>query len=60
MISMAKALKLEVTVEGIETEQQRKIVTDLGADLAQGFHYSRPLALPEYQQWAKDRKLLKN
>jgi len=59
MISMAKALKLEVTVEGIETEQQRKIVTDLGADLAQGFHYSRPLALPEYQQWAKDRKRLK-
>ncbi|WP_218944211.1 putative bifunctional diguanylate cyclase/phosphodiesterase, partial [Marinobacter changyiensis] len=55
MISMAKALKLEVTVEGVETEQQRKIVTDLGADLAQGFYYSRPLALPEYQQWAKER-----
>ncbi|MDK8462220.1 bifunctional diguanylate cyclase/phosphodiesterase [Marinobacter sp. SS13-12] len=54
MISMTKALKLEVTVEGIETEQQRKIVTDLGADLAQGFHYSRPLPLPEYQQWARD------
>lgn len=56
MISMAHALKLEVTVEGIETEEQRKIVTDLGGDLAQGFHYSRPLALPEYQQWAKDRR----
>jgi EAL domain-containing protein (putative c-di-GMP-specific phosphodiesterase class I)/GGDEF domain-containing protein len=55
MISMAKALKLEVTVEGIETEQQRKIVTDLGADLVQGFYYSRPLPLPEYQKWAKDR-----
>ncbi|WP_166267456.1 bifunctional diguanylate cyclase/phosphodiesterase [Marinobacter caseinilyticus] len=51
MIHMAKALKLEVTVEGIETEQQERIVTDLGADLAQGFYYSRPLALPEYQQW---------
>ena len=55
MITMAKALKLEVTVEGIETEEQRKIVTDLGADLVQGFHYSRPLPLTEYQQWAKDR-----
>lgn len=54
MISMAKALKLEVTVEGIETEEQRKIVTDLGADLAQGFHYSRPLPLTEYHQWGKD------
>lgn len=55
MISMAKALKLEVTVEGIETEEQRKIVTELGADVAQGFHYSRPLALHEYQKWVKDR-----
>lgn len=51
MIYMAKALNFEVTVEGIETEQQGKIVTDLGADLAQGFYYSRPLALSEYKQW---------
>ncbi len=55
MISMAQALRLEVTVEGIETEEQLKIVTSLGADLAQGFYYSRPLPLPEYQLWAKNR-----
>ncbi|KPP96949.1 EAL domain-containing protein [Marinobacter sp. HL-58] len=55
MIAMALALKLEVTVEGIETEEQHKIVADLGADLAQGFHYSRPMPLPEYIQWAKGR-----
>ncbi|WP_417617886.1 putative bifunctional diguanylate cyclase/phosphodiesterase [Oceanisphaera sp.] len=54
MISMARALKLEVTVEGIETEAQRKMVTDMGAELAQGFYYSRPLPLSEYQLWAKD------
>ena len=54
MIAMAQALKLEVTVEGIGTEEQRKIVADLGADLAQGLHYSRPLPLPDYQQWVKD------
>lgn len=55
MISMALALKLEVTVEGIETDEQRRIVTELGANLAQGFHYSRPLPLPEYQRWARGR-----
>jgi EAL domain-containing protein (putative c-di-GMP-specific phosphodiesterase class I) len=47
-MAMAMALKLEVTVEGIETEQQGKIVTDLGADLVQGFYYSRPLALQDH------------
>lgn len=54
MISMAKALKLEVTIEGVETEGQRRIVTDMGADLVQGFYYSKPLSLPEYQLWVKD------
>lgn len=55
MISMAKALNLEVTVEGIETDQQQEIVADLGADLAQGFHFSRPVPLADYVKWTKSR-----
>lgn len=50
MITMARALKLRVTVEGIETEAQRRIVTDLGADLAQGFFFSKPLPVSEYKK----------
>ncbi|WP_328187838.1 putative bifunctional diguanylate cyclase/phosphodiesterase [Marinobacter sp. OP 3.4] len=55
MISMAHALKLEVTVEGIETLGQHKIVTELGADLGQGYYYSRPLPLTEYRQYVENR-----
>jgi EAL domain-containing protein (putative c-di-GMP-specific phosphodiesterase class I)/GGDEF domain-containing protein len=55
MIVMAHALKLEVTVEGIETAGQQKIVTDLGADLAQGFYFSRPLPLADYIKWVAAR-----
>jgi len=55
MISMARALKLEVTVEGLETKGQRDIVANLGTDIAQGFYYSEPLPLAEYQLWAKGR-----
>lgn len=48
MISMAHALKLEVTVEGIETLEQHRIVTRLGADFGQGFFYCKPCPLAEY------------
>lgn len=51
MISMAHALKLEVTVEGIETLEQHKIVTRLGADLGQGFYYCKPIPLSDYLEF---------
>ena len=43
MIQLAQTLDMTVTVEGIETEEQRRILTGLGCDHAQGFLLSRPL-----------------
>ncbi|HEV7914981.1 MAG TPA: EAL domain-containing protein [Albitalea sp.] len=40
---LARALKLRVVVEGIETEGQRQFFTNLRCDLAQGYHFARPL-----------------
>ncbi len=48
MITMAHALQLEVTIEGIETPIQHQIVADLGADYAQGFLFSHALPLQQY------------
>jgi len=44
IISMAKALRLRVVVEGVETEQQRDCLYELGCDEIQGFLFSVPLA----------------
>jgi len=52
MISMAHALKLEVTVEGIETLEQHRIVTRLGADFGQGFFYCKPIPLLKYVRFS--------
>ncbi len=57
MINMAHALRLEVTVEGIETDAQHQIVGDLGADLVQGFLFSKPLPLTQYLTWGAGRSL---
>ncbi len=43
VIGIARALKLAVVAEGIETHTQLAEVIDLGTDLAQGFLLGRPL-----------------
>jgi EAL domain-containing protein (putative c-di-GMP-specific phosphodiesterase class I) len=40
---MAKVLRLRVVVEGVETEQQRDCLEELGCDEIQGFLFSVPL-----------------
>ncbi|WP_240160817.1 GGDEF domain-containing phosphodiesterase [Burkholderia sp. Ax-1719] len=45
IISMAHALELKVTAEGIETAAQAQRLRELGCDEAQGFWFSRPVSL---------------
>ena len=43
IINLAHALNLSVIAEGVETEAQLHMVTELGADLAQGHYFSAAL-----------------
>lgn len=43
IIVMAHNLGLKVIAEGIETEQQLKIITEFGCDYAQGYLFSKPV-----------------
>jgi diguanylate cyclase (GGDEF)-like protein len=43
ILAMAKALRLTVVAEGIETETQRRRLTELGCDHAQGYLFAAPL-----------------
>jgi diguanylate cyclase (GGDEF)-like protein len=42
-IDLAHSLGLEVVAEGVESHEAWRRLEDLGCDLAQGFHLSRPL-----------------
>lgn len=44
MVNLAHALKIEVTAEGVETEAQYSVLTDLGCNVYQGFLLSAPVA----------------
>jgi diguanylate cyclase (GGDEF)-like protein/PAS domain S-box-containing protein len=47
IIGIAKSLTLMVVAEGVETSQQRRALTRMGADLGQGYLYARPMPVGE-------------
>lgn len=47
LISLAHALDLETTAQGIETQDQHDLVRRLGCTLGQGFHFAAPTTEPD-------------
>lgn len=43
IVKVCKELKIKMVAEQIETEEENKIVTDLGIELGQGFLYGKPM-----------------
>jgi EAL domain-containing protein (putative c-di-GMP-specific phosphodiesterase class I) len=50
-IAMAHSLGLSVVAEGVDTEAQLEHLRGLGCDLAQGYHFSRPLPVEELHSY---------
>ncbi|MFT5760655.1 MAG: diguanylate cyclase (GGDEF)-like protein/PAS domain S-box-containing protein [Alteromonadaceae bacterium] len=50
IITMAQKLGLKVIAEGIETEEQRKLLLDSGCDYGQGYLFSRPIPADDFLQ----------
>lgn len=48
-VSMARALDIDVIAEGVETNEQRRLIEDLGIDLMQGFLFHQPLPAAEFE-----------
>ncbi len=57
-IELAHALGLRVVAEGIEDEETLLALRELGCDLAQGFHLSRPLSPADFRAWLQHPALV--
>ncbi|MCL1875626.1 MAG: GGDEF domain-containing phosphodiesterase [Synergistaceae bacterium] len=55
---MAKNLDISTVAEGVETEEQVKMLKKVGCDIVQGYYYSKPLNIPDFTQLLVSR--LKN
>ncbi|MBF8670258.1 EAL domain-containing protein [Pseudomonas putida] len=51
ILSIARALNVQVVAEGIETTEQHTWLCGAGCDHGQGFGLARPMPLPELIQW---------
>ncbi|MEZ5167423.1 MAG: EAL domain-containing protein [Acidimicrobiales bacterium] len=49
-VSMADALAIDVIAEGVERDDQRTMVQDLGIDLMQGYLFQHPIPASEYER----------
>ncbi len=54
IISLAHYLNLKVVCEGVETEEQNKLVSDSECDYLQGWYYTKALSESEAEKFTKD------
>ena len=43
VIELAHTLGMEVIAEGVESEEQARLLREMGCNMAQGFHFAKPL-----------------
>lgn len=54
IISLAQNLNLDIVAEGVETEEQQRLLYEMGCTHAQGFLYSQPVAAVELPRLLAD------
>ncbi|QDQ26730.1 EAL domain-containing protein [Chitinimonas arctica] len=55
VVRIGQSLKLTVVAEGVETAEQLAFLHEQGCDVAQGYHFARPLAPDAYVEWLRGR-----
>jgi len=54
IIALAHGLRLTVVAEGVETAGQLALLAELGCDLVQGYHFSRPVPAAEFARMLRE------
>lgn len=49
IISLAKELGMKVVTEGVESEQQVEFLNKVGCDIFQGYYFSRPISVGDFE-----------
>ena len=55
MIDLAGKLKLTTVAEGIDSDEQRRHLVELGCDVGQGYHFARPMDAAGLLAWSAAR-----
>ena len=58
IVALARSLRLNVTAEGVETESQLDFLRGLNCDEVQGFYFSKPLCVKDFEQMIAQKSVL--
>ena len=51
VLEIAKNLEVPVVAEGVETEEEYKMLKDAGCDIIQGYYFSKPIPPEEFKKY---------
>lgn len=57
IVELCKGVGCSAVVEGVESEQQAKIVTELGFDKIQGYYFGRPIEVEAFKAKLKKQQI---
>lgn len=55
VLDMARQLDIPAIAEGIETDEQFKLLEILGCEYAQGYYYYKPMPISDYEKLVDDK-----
>ena len=53
IIDLAHGLEMSVIAEGVEQDHQMKTLKEYGCDIIQGYYYSKPLCVQDFEEYTK-------
>ena len=54
VINLSNELKMTSLTEGVENEKQFSQLVDMGCSLFQGYYFSKPMPLSEFEKFTKE------
>ena len=51
VLDIAECLSVPVVAEGVETEEQYRLLKDAGCSIIQGYYFSRPVPSGEFERF---------
>lgn len=58
IVVMAHKLGLKTIAEGVETEQQKAMLAEVGCDYVQGYFYAKPMSVDAFMDYVKKQHLI--
>ena len=55
IIALGKNMKMHVIAEGVETEDEAKVLRDLGCDFAQGYYFAKPMSETDITKFVNEQ-----